>query len=166
MKTKEKIKIRKKTLTKAILNQIIEIDKGFYKDFDYSNTKWYFERYSKKNKAFLLYVNKQIVGYFLFVTISERLFNDILSLKYDGDYDFPHEETNVPTDFYYMPSLVVKENYRKHSLPLIVKLKQEISKKENLVVISISPAGKALARLVLTEVGSCNDAGIFCKKSN
>lgn len=163
MKKENNIKIIKKHLTKPILNQIIEIDKEFYKDFDYSETDWYFQRYNNENTATVLLVNDKIVGYFLFINISKKLFNEIIGLKYDGDYNFPHKEVNVPSNYYYMPSLLVKQEYRNFSLPLIIKLKQEISKKDNLAVIGISKEGKSLARLVLKEVGNCKNSTIYCK---
>ena len=109
-----KVKIIKKKMTPDIIEQIIEVDKEFYQNFDYENDKpWYYKRYSDKNNIFCLYVDDKIVGYFIFYKISKRLFDDILSLKYYEDYSFPESEVNVKSNFFYMPSVVVLIKYRK-----------------------------------------------------
>lgn len=148
------IKIIKRTMSKSVIKDIIEIDKEFYKDFDYSNTEWYFKRYNNKNSIFLLMLDNKIIGYFLFYKISKKLFDDIRNLKYSGDYVFPIEEVNVKSNYYYLPSILVKKRFRQYSLILIKRLKQEIDKIENLVVITISKNGKRLAEKSLIYLGS------------
>ena len=37
-------------MTRKVIKDIIEIDKDFYLDFDYSDTSWYFKRYNNNNK--------------------------------------------------------------------------------------------------------------------
>ena len=56
-------------MTRKVIKDIIEIDKDFYLDFDYSDTSWYFKRYNNNNKVTVLKVDGKIVGYYLFYTI-------------------------------------------------------------------------------------------------
>ena len=75
-----KLCVCKKFMTPEVIRAIIEIDKTFYKEFDYSDCSWYFERYNEQNEVFVLMDKEKIVGYFLFYTITQDLFDDILSL--------------------------------------------------------------------------------------
>ena len=159
-----KIQVLKKKFTRPMLKEIIEIDKTFYTDFDFSETDWYFKRYNKNNVVYVLLVDGAIVGYFNLLNISKKLFNDICKIKYTQDYSFPENEINVESDYVYMPSLVVKEGYRKYSIHLIVKLKQIIEKTKNFVVIAISDEGKKLSEMQLKKLGAKGKAVIFAKR--
>jgi len=158
------IQVVKKRFTKQVLDKIIEIDKTFYTDFDYSDTSWYLQRYNSKNIVYLLIIDNDIVGYFNLLNISKRLFDDICDLKYSQDYSFPESEVNVDSDYIYMPSLVVKKEYRKYSIHLILKLKEVIKKSKNFVVIAISKEGKNLASKCLECLGDNKKATIFAKR--
>ena len=129
----------------------------------YNNEKsWYFQRYSDKNDIFLLTVEDKIVGYFLFYSITKKLFDEILSLKYDGDYDFSESEVNVKSNFFYVPSVLVLKEYRKYCVPLLKKLLKESSKKKNLVAITISNEGKRMAESMLSYIGTANKEKNIC----
>ena len=162
-----KTKIIKRKMNHKIIKKIIEIDKEFYINFDYVNGEsWYFNRYSNKNEVFLLAVDKQIVGYFLFYNISEKLFNDVLNLKYSGDYTFPENEVNVKSNYYYIPSVLVAKKYREYSFLLLRKLKLECEKKQNLIAITISEEGRRMAETMLSYAGTVdkeNNIQIFVK---
>lgn len=158
------IKVLKKSFTKNILEKIIEIDKTFYSDFDFNDTSWYFERYNNKNVVYVLDVDGEIVGYFNLISISKKLFDDICKLKYSQDYSFPKSEVNVDSDYFYMPSLLVKEEYRKYSMPLILKLKKVVENSKNFVVIAISKEGKILSEMCLEKLGTKGKATIFTKR--
>lgn len=152
-----KVKVLKQKMTHDIIEQIIEVDKEFYLNFDYNSEKpWYYRRYSSKNNIFCLYVDNKIVGYFLYYKISKKLFDDILHLKYDNDYDFPESETNVKSNFYYMPSVIVSKKYRNHATPLLRELIKEGTKKKHLVVITVSKEGCRLAKNMLSFIGTVN----------
>ena len=159
-----KVQVLKKKFTKKMLNKIIEIDKTFYADFDYSDTSWYFTRYSEKNIVYVLVVNDEIVGYFNLLNVSKKLFDDIYCLRYSQDYNFPESDVNVESDYLYMPSMVVRKEYRKYSMPLILMLKEVIKKSRNLIVIAISNEGKKLASICLEKVGSKGRSTIFAKR--
>lgn len=160
-----KIEVKKAKMSEEVIKKIINIDKTFYKDFDYSNESWYFERYSEKNDIFLLFVDEKIVGYFLFYSVSESLFFDLANLKYKGDYDFPIDEINVKSNYFYMPSLLVLKNYRKYSILLIFKLKEELENKQNVIVIAQSIEGKVLSKIVLKKVGNVENVEIYSKQT-
>ncbi len=158
-----KVKVIKRKMTHEIIEKIIEIDKKFYLDFDYDNEKsWYFQRYSDKNDIFLLIVEDKIVGYFLFYSITKKLFDEILSLKYDGDYAFSESEVNVKSNFFYIPSVLVLKEYRKYCVPLLKELLKESSKKKNLVAITVSNEGKRMAESVLSYIGTANKEKNIC----
>lgn len=149
-----KVKVLKKKMTESVIKKIIEIDKEFYCNFNYNNTSWYFKRYSDKNDIFCLCVDDKIVGYFVYYKISKKLFDDILRLKYSDDYNFPESETNVKSDFYYMPSVIVAQKYRDYAVSLLRKLIEEGAKKKHLAVITISKEGRRLAETMLTYIGT------------
>ena len=152
-----RVKVLKKRITTDIIEQIIEIDKKFYLNFDYDREKsWYYQRYLDKNKIFCLYVNDKIVGYFLFYKISKTLFYDILNLKYGGDYNFPLSEINVKSNYYYMPSVIVAKEYQQYSFLLLRKLISEAYLKKHLVVITVSEKGRCLAKNRLQFIGNVN----------
>lgn len=162
-----KIEVKEKRMTKKVINQIIEVDKTFYKDFDFeTSSSWYFQRYSSKNKVWVLEADGIVEGYCLVYSITKELFDEVCALKYSGDYDFPEDQVNVESEYFYMPSVVVKEGFRSHSMMLLAKLKQEIKKRENVVVIAISDAGKRLAGLYLKFVGTKDSTAIYAKTKN
>ena len=148
------VRIYKKKMTNEVIREIIQIDKNVYRKFNDYDEKWYFERYSEKNDVFLLMVEKQIAGYFLFTNISQKLFDEICDLKYAEDYCFPVKELNVKSQYYYMPSIVVKKQYKKYSHYLLLKLRSELEKKKNVVVMAVSKEGVWLSEKYLTHVGS------------
>ena len=49
-----KVEVLKDKMTRGVIDRVIKIDKTFYRDFDYSDTSWYFKRYNK-NKKLLIY---------------------------------------------------------------------------------------------------------------
>lgn len=147
------IEIKKFKLTKNIIDRIVELDKLFYVDFDYSNINWYLERYSDSNEVTTLCVNNKIVGYYILITISEKLYSDILDLKYTGDYNFPVNEINSKTNLFYNPSILVHPDFRKYSFRLIRQFKKDILNKENLVAIAISHNGKRMCEKYMQLVG-------------
>ncbi len=150
------VEVKKVKMTDDVIMSILEIDKEFYTNFDYSDSSWYFERYSDKNDAFLLVVDGNIVGYFLIVEISKSLYDDILRLKHDHDYDFPPQEWNCKSGCFYIPSVLVKQEYRRFSLPLLERLYKEVQTKNNLVAITVSQEGHRMAEKVLKLVGVAN----------
>lgn len=150
------IEVKKAKMTDDIIKSIVEIDKEFYSNFDYDNLSWYFERYSDKNKIFLLIIDGKIVGYFLFVEISKTLFDDILKLKYDNDYVFPVKDWNCKSGCFYIPSVLVKKEFSQFSLPLLKRLYKEVSTKNKLVAITVSKEGHKMAEKILKFVGVAN----------
>lgn len=151
-----KVEVEKVKMTKSVIKSIIEIDKEFYTDFDFSNEKnlnWYYDRYSAKNEIFVLKVNNVVAGYFLFVSISKKLFDEILHLKHFEDWTFSPTEFNQNTEYFYIPSIVVKKEYRQFALPLLRRLKQEAENKPNLVVITVTQEGHRLASNMLNYIG-------------
>ena len=161
------IEVKKTKMTKDIIKSIIEIDKTYYTNFNYT-AKWYFERYSDQNEIFLLLADGKIVGYFLFIEISKSLFDDILNLKYDGDAEFSVKDWNCKSGYFYIPSVLVKKEYRRFSLPLLKRLYKEITTKDNLVAITVSKEGHRMAEKVLKFVGVSNaekDVRIYCKST-
>jgi len=160
------IQIKKQRFTKNIIEKIIEIDKTFYSGVNSYDASWYHKRYSNKNFVYLLQINNEIVGYFNLINITKNLFNDICNLKYSDDYSFPEKEVNVKSDYYYLPSILVKKEFRKHSVHLIYELYKIVSKIENLCVIAVSEEGKKLANFVLSELGNCGNSTIFAKRKD
>lgn len=98
------VEIKKVIANKKILDEIIKIDKTFYKNFDYKNNKnWYYERYIG-NQFTLLYVNKKLVGYYCYISVSKNLFYEIKKGNYSDDYDFPICEINKQnSNYFYVP---------------------------------------------------------------
>ena len=160
------IQIKKAKFTKKIIEKIIELDKGFYCDNNSYDASWYHKRYSNKNFVYLLQINGETVGYFNLINVTKKLFDDICNLKYSDDYNFPEDEVNVKSDYYYLPSILVKKEFRKYSLHLIYKLYKIVENIENLCVIAISDEGKQLAGFSLKKVGILNNCTIFAKRKD
>ena len=150
------IEVKKTGMSRQIIKAVAEIDKEFYTNFDYSNLSWYYERYSDKNNVFLMLADGKIVGYFLFIEISKSLFDDILKLHYDNDYSFSVKDWNCKSGYFYIPSVLVKEEYRPFSQPLLKRLYIEAQKKDNLVAITVSKEGRKMASKLLKFVGVAN----------
>lgn len=166
-----KVEVKKVKMTKDVIKSIIEIDRHFYTDFDFSkkdNLNWYFDRYSAHNEVFVLCVNDKIVGYFLFVSISKELFDEILNLKHFEDWSFLPSQFNQNTEYYYIPSIAVKAEYRQYLLPLLKTLKKEVENKPNLVAITVSKEGHKLASKMLNYIGKHpqKDIRIYAKLKN
>lgn len=140
-------------MTNQVIKDIVEIDKEFYLDFDYNDISWYFTRYSENNEITVLKVNNKIVGYYLFLTISENLFKDICNLKYSGDYDFPEEQVNVNSYIYYLPSVLVKAKFRNFTYLLLKELIKDFLKKEKVVAIAVSDEGKRMCGKYMKCIG-------------
>ncbi len=161
------IEVKKVKMTDDVIKSIAEIDKEFYTNFDYNDLSWYFERYSDKNEVFVLLVDEKIVGYFLFVEISKSLFDDILKLKYDSDYDCPVKDWNCKSGCFYIPSVLVKKEYRCYSKPLLRLLFREAQTKKKLAAITVSKEGHKMAETILKFVGVANkekDVRVYCKQ--
>lgn len=154
-----KVKVKKTKMSRQVIETIAEIDKEFYPNL---NLSWYLDRYCDKNEIFLLNVNDKIVGYFLFVEISQNLFNDIYNLKYDDDYNFPIQDLNVKSGYFYMPSVFVQKRFRQFAIPLLRRLYVEVQTKEKLIVITVSKEGKRMASKFLTFVGVANKRKNIC----
>ncbi len=160
------VEIKKLKVNKKILDEIIEIDKCFYTNFDYQNNKnWYYERYLGKEFT-LLRVDNKIVGYYCSFTISKKLFDDIQKGKYAGDYDFPLSEIYIKNSPYnYVPSILVLPQFRKYSLHLIINLLKTIQKLNNVVALAVSDAGKKMCSKYMTECGKVKEYTIYVKKA-
>ncbi len=157
------LEVIKTKMTDDVIRSIAKIDKEFYTEYDLS---WYFERYSDKNDIFLLTKNGKIEGYFLFLEISKKLFDEICQLKYENDYDFPVSELNCESGYFYMPSVIVKKKYRNVSQALIRRLFFEAKSKQNLVVITVSNEGRRMASKALRFLGVVNaekDIRVYAK---
>ena len=148
-----RITVKQKQMTKAVIEKIIEIDKTFYSDFDYNDTAWYFNRYSEKNSITVLEANGEIVGYYLFYSISQRLYKEICQLQHDNDYNFDEREVNVASEIEYIPSVLVQKEYLRYAYKLIMKLRKDIASKKRLVAIAISPEGHRMCEKFLEWVG-------------
>lgn len=161
------VKVEKVKMSKSVISQIAKVDSEFYTDFDFGGLSWYLQRYSEENDIYVLSVDEKIVGYYLFLEVSKALFDDICSLKYDGDYDFPLSELNCKSGYYYMPSVVVKKKYRKYSPLLLRCLLDCVQKLDNLVVITVSKEGRKMAEKALKLVGVSNkekDIRVYAKQ--
>ena len=161
------IQVKKVIIKKKILNQIMKIDKTFYKDFDYENNKnWYYERYMG-NPFTLLYLNKKLIGYYCVISISKSLFNEIKKGNYSEDYDFSLDQINKQnSNYFYIPSVVVLENYRQYSIPLILDLKRTINSLDNVVSIAISKAGMRMCSHFMKQSAKVKGYKIFVKEVN
>ncbi len=161
------VEIKKEKANKKILNRIMEIDKTFYNDFDYQNNKnWYYERYLGKDFV-LLYVDKKIVGYYCYFAVSKKLFDDIQKGKYADDYDFPLSEIYIKNSPYnYVPSILVLQQYRQYSIPLIVDLSKTIQRLDNVVALAVSKVGRKMCSKYMTECGKIKEYTIYVKQKS
>ncbi|MBR1987534.1 MAG: hypothetical protein IKA36_00695, partial [Clostridia bacterium] len=128
-------------------------------------TSWYYTRYSNKNKITVLIVNSAIVGYYVLYKISKKLLKDILDLKYSGDYDFPESELNKSRGATYISSLLVKPEFRKHSIPLLHQLYNDVKKIKEICAIAVSPIGKRLSKKIMDCVGNIKNSEVYYKNN-
>lgn len=158
------VEVVKTRMYKDVIESIIEVDKTFYTDIDYSSNDWYFDRYSDKSEVTVLKVDGVICGYFIFCGIKENLFKDICELKYDNDYYFSVNDMDVDSDIKYLASVLVKEEYRKFALPLIKELDNQFKLLNSVVAIAVSEEGRKMCERYMQKLGNVNNkADVYLK---
>lgn len=128
--------IKEEKLNDKIINEIMNIDKLFYKE-DLS-FEYYKERYSNANVAYCLYNENKMVGYVSKYGIKESLYNDLISGLYASDFDFDITLIDDYSDYIYISSIIILDNYRKqgYGIRLLDKVLNEKSKKYVAMAIS------------------------------
>ena len=159
------VEVKKRVMDEETIKQIMEVDKTFYLDMDYSSGDWYFNRYNSNNEVTVLIVDNVIVGYFIFYGVSENLFNRICGLEYDNDYYFNDNDIDNFSDIKYFASVLVKEEYRDVCAPLMLELERQFRMLDKVVAIAVSNEGNKMCSRYMDFVGEVNGkAKIYVKK--
>lgn len=105
------MKIEKLFLTKENLLKIEKIDDAFYKN-DITGINWYLERYNPNHFAYCLIDNDDVVGYIVYVPIKKELYDAIINGVLLNDVDINPTMFLDKSDYYYIVSCVLKEEYK------------------------------------------------------
>lgn len=138
------IKVDKVKFTKEIKRIIKNLDDeiSYYTNVDIS---WY-NRYSDNSYIYLLKDNDKIVGYLYGTFITEKLYNLFINGKIINDYLIDKEEFLQSSDYIYLTSIVIKDEYRnKHYGSLLQEKFLKDNKDKKIVVLTISNSGYNLA---------------------
>lgn len=138
------IKVDKVKFTKEIKRIIKNLDDeiSYYTSVDVS---WY-DRYSDNSYIYLLKDDDKIVGYIYGSFITEKLYNSLLNGEIINDYLINKEEFVENSDYIYLTSIVVNEEYRnKHYGSLLQEKFLKDNKDKNIVALSVSNSGYNLA---------------------
>lgn len=138
------IKVDKVKFTKEIKRIIKNLDDeiSYYTNVDIS---WY-NRYSDNSYVYLLKDNDKIVGYLYGTFITEKLYNLFINGKIINDYLIDKEEFLQSSDYIYLTSIVIKDEYRnKHYGSLLQEKFLKDNKDKKIVVLTISNSGYNLA---------------------
>ena len=159
------VEIKKLKMNEKVIESIIEVDKTFYLDMDYSNNSWYMQRYNENFEVTVLMVNKVIVGYFIFYGIKEALYNKIRNLEYDNDYTFENNDIDLKSNIKYLASVLVKKEYREYSFLLILELERQFRLLDKVVALAVSREGKQMCEKYMSFIGNVNNkANVYVKK--
>ena len=113
------IKIDKIKFTKEIKSIIKNLDDeiSYYTNVDIS---WY-DRYSDNSYIYLLKDDDKFVGYLYGAFITEKLYNSFINGEIINDYLIDKEEFVEKSNYIYLTSIVVKDEYRKNIMVLHYK---------------------------------------------
>ena len=159
------VEVKKLRMSKNVIEDIIEVDKTFYFDMDYSSNSWYMQRYNENFEVTVLMVGKVIVGYFIFYGIKEKLYNKICNLEYDNDYSFDNNDIDLSSNIQYLASVLVDKRYREYSFLLILELERQFKSLDKVVALVVSEEGKQMCEKYMDFIGCVNNkACVYVKK--
>ena len=147
------MEIIEKKLTKENLLKIKEIDDTFYKD-TVVDLEWYLERYNESHQGIFLQDGEKIVGYLVVVPIKKELYDAITNGVITGDISINPSMFLTSSNYYYIVSCVILEEYRYGTL-MMEKLFQNT--KGKFCVLTISDKGYHLAQKFLDLKMKIND---------
>lgn len=158
------VKVERTNMYPDVIKGIIEVDKTFYTEMDYSSDEWYLERYNENSEVTVLKVDEVICGYFIFYGIKENLFERICNLEYDNDYYFDVKDIDINSNKKYFASVLVKKEYRHLALPLIKELDNQFRELKNVVAIAVSKEGRKMCERYMRKLGNVNNkADVYLK---
>lgn len=138
------IKIDKVKFTKEIKRIIKNLDDeiSYYTNV---NISWY-DRYSDNSYIYLLKDDNKIVGYLYGAFITKKLYNSFINGEIINDYLIDNEEFISNSDYIYLTSIVVKNEYRNNHYGSLLQEKfLKDNKDKKIVVLTVSNSGYALA---------------------
>ena len=159
------IKVDKVRFTKEIKIIIKELDDeiSYYTNVDIS---WY-DRYSDNSYIYLLKDDDKFVGYLYGAFITEKLYNSFINGEIINDYLIDKEEFVEKSNYIYLTSIVVKDEYRKKHYGSSLQeafLKDNRGKK--IVLLTVSISGYTLANKYFRLIRQIDDKhNIFVNKN-
>ena len=139
------IKVDKEKFTKEIKTIIKELDDeiSYYTSVDIS---WY-DRYKDDSYIYLLKDDKKVIGYIYGTFISESLYNSFINGKILSDFQIDKKLYVDVSDYIYLSSIVIKEEYRNNKYGSLLQEKfLEDNKDKKIVILTVSNSGYNLAK--------------------
>ncbi|MBE6161400.1 MAG: GNAT family N-acetyltransferase [Firmicutes bacterium] len=139
------IKVDKEKFTKEIKTIIKELDDEIscYTSVDIS---WY-DRYRDDSYIYLLKDDKKVIGYIYGTFITESLYNSFINGKILSDFQIDKKLYVDVSDYIYLSSIVIKEEYRNNKYGSLLQEKfLEDNKDKKIVILTVSESGYNLAK--------------------
>jgi Acetyltransferase (GNAT) family. len=106
------MKIEEVNLTKEILHEIKKLDDLFYGEDEFG-IDWYLSKYTDRNKGFVLFNDdSEIVGYGIPAPIKKEYYDALYNGVIISDLYVNSNMYLESSDYYYISSMVIKEEYR------------------------------------------------------
>lgn len=151
--------IKKENMTDDIINQIMSIDKLFYNE--YYDLNWYKKRYNKDNIAFCLYDDSKMIGYIVATGVKKELYYSFKNGKYDNDYYIDHNMFDNNSEYKYLSSVNILEEYRNQGYgTILLNTILDYYKYYNIIAITISDGGYKLLSKMLKCINAI-DSNVF-----
>jgi ribosomal protein S18 acetylase RimI-like enzyme len=159
------MKVEKLFLTKENLIKIKQIDDKFY--IDVPNIEWYLERYNENHYAYCLINKEEIIGYIVSVPIKKELYEAITNGVLINDLDINPKMFINESNYNYIISCVIKEEYRNQKYGEMLLSKVLIDLKESYACcMSITKGGYNLANKYMgLKMTLSDNVSIFVNKT-
>lgn len=158
------MKIEKFFLTKENLLKIKEIDDEFYKNS--IDIEWYLERYNSNHYSYCLIDNDKVVGYIVSVPVKKELYDAITNGVILNDFDINPKMFLNKSEYNYIISCVIKENYRGKGYGRLLMEKLLENLNGYICCLTISQAGYKLANKHMILKENLNDKVAVFVKNN
>ena len=150
------------------LQDVIDLDFAAYKD-SHLKKEWYKERYNKTKSDLIICYNSElddVIGYIMVSPIKEDLYKAIINGVLGGDIDINPEMFVDKSDYYYISSCVIRDEYQKQGLgSFLMRTVTRKYQNKYLCAISISEGGyKILSKYLKIQWTIPNNKYVFINK--
>jgi len=148
------IKIKKEKLNKKNLYKLKEINDFFYEDN--LSLEWYYQRCNNKHDIYFLYNENLCIGYISCVAIKKELYDTLKNGVILDDININPKMFVKKSEFYYISSIVLSEEYRNIGLGSILMESLLNTNKGNFIALTISKKGYHLCKKYMKLIRKLN----------